>query len=155
MCDIVVALCKPKNALHACKSHFRKLSHIPSHALIKFKILLSCFKNNIYWFCFVFTFRSNLLLQASNMPTMSTCPNWSTTWKWLFTKKSLGLPALKILFPQDYPSAPCFSVILRDFHNFTNSQFHEFAISRIHNFTNFQKRLILWSSLTWLLHEKN
>ena len=129
MCDIVVALCKPKNALHACKSHFRKLSHIPSHALIKFKILLSCFKNNIYWFCFVFTFRSNLLLQASNMPTMSTCPNWSTTWKWLFTKKFLGLPALKILFPQGYPSAPCCSVIPQ--HNFTNSQYNEFTISRI------------------------
>ena len=83
---------------------------------------------------FVFIFRSNPSLRAPNMPTMSICPNWSTTWKWSFTKKSLGLPALKILFPQGYPSAPCFSVILRDFHytisqilNFTNSQFYEFS----------------------------
>ena len=92
------------------------------------------FKNNIYSFCFVFIFRSNPSLRAPNMPTMSICPNWSTTWKWSYTKKSLGLPALKILFPQGYPSAPCFSVILRDFHytisrilNFTNSQFYEFS----------------------------
>ena len=81
-------------------------------------------------FCFYF-FRSNPSFWALNMPTMSICPSWSTTWKWSFTKKSLGLPALKILSPQDFPSAPCFSVIFRDVHN---------TISRIHNFTNFQKK---------------